>query len=129
MMLDVNPETVCQLIDLAREFHAQEEVVIPEEPDSSGGDWAMQVLANHSGDSTLSEFVSTVRDLEPDQQQQVVALMWIGRADFSADEWEAALEQAEYSWNERTGEYLIAHPQVADYLADGLAAFGYSCQE
>ena len=28
-MLNVNPDIVCRLIDLAREFHAQEEVSFP----------------------------------------------------------------------------------------------------
>ncbi len=128
-MLDINPDTVCRLIDLAREFHAQEGVVIPEAPDSPADDWALQVLADHSGNSTLAEFKSIISDLEPDQQQQVVALLWIGRGDFSTEEWGTALEQAEYSWNEATGDYLIAHPQLADHLADGLEALGYSCEE
>lgn len=128
-MLDLNPETVCRLIDMAREFHAREGVVIPEVPDSPSEDWALQVLADHAGDRTLEEFKTTVSDLEPDQQQQIVALMWIGRGDFGPDEWEAAREQAAYSWNSRTGDYLIAHPQLADHLADGLEALGYSCEE
>jgi hypothetical protein len=53
--------------------------------------------------------------------------MWVGRGDFSVEEWPAALEEAADSWNEYTAEYLIAHPLLADYLEEGLAAFGYSC--
>jgi len=128
-MLDINPDTVCRLIDLAREFHAQEGVVIPEAPDSPADDWALQVLADHAGDSTLGEFKATVSDLEPDQQQQIVALLWLGRGDFGTDEWDKALEQAAYSWNKATGDYLIAHPLLADYLTDGLESMGYSCEE
>ena len=52
-MLNVNPHTVCQLIALGREFHAQEEVVIPEVPSMPSGDWAVQILARHADDATF----------------------------------------------------------------------------
>jgi hypothetical protein len=47
-MLELNPETVCFLINKAKEFHAKEEVVIPDEPLSPSEDWARQVLADHA---------------------------------------------------------------------------------
>ena len=128
-MFDLNPETVCFIIVKAREFHAKEEVTIPEEPDSPSDDWAMQVLADHMSDLTYLEFKSAVNDLEPDQQASLVALMWVGRGDFSSDEWEDAVSEALDSWTELTPEYLIARPLVADYLEEGLAEFGYSCDE
>jgi hypothetical protein len=126
-MLDINPDIICRLIELAREFHAQEEVVIPEIMGNPSGDWATQTLAGHLDDMTFLEFKSIVRDLEPRQQQQVVALFWVGRGDFGVDEWEDVLEQASDAWNQRTAEYLIVHPLLADYLMEGLDLFGYSC--
>lgn len=126
-MLEVNPDTVCRLIELARVFHAQEEVVIPEEPDNPGGDYPTQILASHEGDTTLAEFRNIITDLEPDQQQQIVALLWLGRGDFSVDEWKTALEEAADNWNEQTADYLIAHPLLPDYLTDGLDQHGYNC--
>lgn len=127
-MLDVNPETVCRLMALAREFHAQEAVVIPDEPGSPGDDWVVQVLAGHASDATLQEFKSIVSDLEPDQQQQVVALLWLGRGDYELEEWQDALDYAADAWNEATADYLVAHPMLADYLAEGLDLHGYSCE-
>lgn len=126
-MLDVNPDTVCRLIELARVFHAQEEVVIPEEPENPSGDYPTQILAGHAGDSTLEEFRNIITDLEPDQQQQIVALLWLGRGDFSVEEWEEAVDEATENWNENTAEYLIAHPLLPDYLTDGLDQHGYDC--
>lgn len=126
-MLDVNPDTVCRLIELARVFHAQEEVVIPEEPEDLSGDYPAQILASHSGDSTLAEFRNIISDLEPDQQQQIVALLWLGRGDFSLEEWSEALDEAADNWNEATADYLVAHPMLPDYLSDGLDQHGYSC--
>lgn len=127
-MLDINPETVCRLIELARVFHAQESVVIPEEPENPDEDYPTQILASHSGDTTLEEFRNIIADLEPDQQQQIVGLLWLGRGDFSLDEWSEALEEAADNWNERTADYLVAHPMLSDYLSEGLDQHGYSCE-
>jgi hypothetical protein len=127
-MLNLNPETVCLLIEKAHEFHSQEQVVVSEEPTSYGDDWDTQILAAHASDPTYMELKSIIKDLEPDQQISLVALMWLGRGDFSADEWNKALEQAEDNWNNRTAEYLIGTPLVADYRADGLVQLGYSCE-
>ena len=126
-MLDVNPDIICRLIELAREFHAQEEVVIPEIKGNPSGDWAAQTLASHLDDMTMQEFKSIIQDLEPDQQHQVVALFWVGRGDFDIDEWEDVLEQASDAWTPRTAEYLIVHPLLAEHLTEGLDLFGYSC--
>lgn len=126
-MLDVNPDTVCRLIELARVFHAQEEVVIPEEPEVPDGDYPAQILASHAGDNTLTEFRNIITDLEPDQQQQVVALLWLGRGDYSIEEWPETVEEAADNWNENTADYLIAHPLLPDYLIEGLDQHGYSC--
>ena len=128
-MLDVNPDIVCRLIMLAREFHAQEEVVFPETSGSPSGDWAGQILASHGDDMTFQEFRSIIRDLEPDQQQQVVALLWLGRGDYSVDEWEEILEQTRDDWTAKTAEYLIAHPMLGDYLEEGLELLDYHCDE
>jgi hypothetical protein len=126
-MLDVNPDTVCFLISKAREFHAKEEVVIPDMPDSPAEDWGRQVLADHAGDWTYQEFKATFNDLDPDQQQTVVALFWLGRGDFSVEEWEDAVKEAGEEWTTETADYLIAHPLLADFLLEGLELLDYSC--
>lgn len=127
--LDLNPEIICALITKLKEFHAKEDVVIPEVPADSDDDWALQVLADHQDDLTFQEIKMTIDDLEPDQQVTLVALMWLGRGDFTEDEWADALAEATRSANARTAEYLMSTPLVADYLAEGLYAFGHGCEE
>lgn len=127
-MLNLNPEIVCRLIERAHEFHAKDSVVIPEE-ETPSVDVAAERLASYQGDPTFQEFKTVVDDLEPDQQVALIALMWVGRGDFDADEWNAAFHQAAGSRTRHTAEYLLATPLVADYLSEGLAAFGYSCEE
>ncbi len=126
-MLDVDLDTVCFLVEKARIFHAQEAVVIPDMPDNPADDWGLQALAAHGEDPTLQEFRMVFNDLEPDQQANVVALLWLGRGDFDVSEWENALETARENATPNTADYLMAHPLLADYLAEGLALLGYHC--
>lgn len=129
-MPEINPITICFLIGKAREFHAKEEVVIPEPALSPGDDDVGRLaLADHADDPTYQEFSGAVEDLEPDQQITLVALMWLGRGDFDVDQWEAGLDEARRDWTPRTADYLLSTPLVADYLSEGLSLLGYDCEE
>jgi hypothetical protein len=127
--LHIRLETLCSLISLAREFQAKEEVVIPEVPDSPTEDWAMQVLADHSDDYSLAEFRGIVEDMSERQRAELVALMWLGRGDYSIDEWEQAVDDALGDFSIRAGEYVLAHPMISDHFEEGLIAHGLSCEE
>ena len=127
-MLNINPDIVCSIISRAREFHAKEEVVIPNAGDDDA-DWAMQVLADHADDPSFQELKTNIDDLEPDQQVTLVALMWLGRGDYTTEDWQEAVLFARERWNHRTAEYLIGTPLVADYLEEALSQFNLSCDE
>jgi len=122
MQLEVNPDTVRFIAERMRVFQAKEGVTFP---DSGDDDWAQQVLADHADDPVLIEIREAVEELAPDQQAELVALMWIGRGDFDAEEWETVRDQARQSWNERTADYLIGTPLVADFLEEGLDLIGF----
>ena len=130
-MLKVRLETLCYVIAKAREFQAKEQVVFPEISSDQGDDWAMQVLADHRDDMSLLEIKASVEDLSPEQQAELVALMWLGRGDYALEEWEEASAEAlaQYLDNENTVHYLMAHPMVSDHLEEGLIAHGYSCED
>lgn len=130
-MLEVNPGIICRIVDQSREFHAQEGVVIPETAGGSeiDSDQAMQTLAAHAADLTFQQVKAAIDDLEPKQQADIVAVMWLGRGDFDADTFDDAREQARDQWTSHTAEYLLATPLVANYLEDGLEQLGYSCGE
>ena len=126
-MLDINPETVCFIIQRARQFHVKEQVVIPEIPNSPSDDWALQMLADHAGNLNFQEVLLEIKDLEPDQKATLVALLWLGRGDYDLDNWETALKDATDNLTDHTGPYLMEHPLVADYLQEALNQHGYSC--
>ncbi|HEX6928017.1 MAG TPA: hypothetical protein VF267_02115, partial [Gammaproteobacteria bacterium] len=66
-MLELNTDTVCRIIDQAKEFHAQEGVVIPATAGGSeiDSDMAMQILAAHAEDMTWQQLKAEIDDLEP----------------------------------------------------------------
>lgn len=131
-MLDINSETVCHLIDLAREFHTREEDVDYDELAAANGEWDQALQTTATDDPILQDFQATVRDLEPDQLHQLVALFWLGRGDYSSAEWNNAVEYAAKtiaeSSAETTTDYLLGHPLLVDYWLEGLAAFNLSCE-
>lgn len=125
----VSPHKVCVLIGMAREFHAKESVSFPESDYASGGeDWAMQVLADHRDDPCYREMHQIISGMDLEEQVNLVALLWLGRGDFAAEEWAEALEEARGRLSSHTADYVIGTPLAADYLEEGLSALGYSCE-
>jgi hypothetical protein len=106
--LQINAETVRFIILKAREFQML------------GESGEAETESPDERDPAYAEIKATVDDLEPDQQVDLVGLMWLGRGDYSVDEWDSAVAEAGESWNERTAEYLIGTPLLADYLSSGL---------
>lgn len=129
MRLHIPLDTLCSLIELAREFHAKEEVVFPEMPASPSDDWALQVLADHSDDYNVAEFNSIVNEMSERQRSELVGLMWVGRGDFSIEEWEDAVDEALGDFSIRAAAYVLAHPMLSDHLEEGMIAFGLSCED
>lgn len=109
-MLNVNTDTVRFIIDKAHEFQ-----MLDVEPDDDSAD---------APDPAYAELKATIDDLEPDQQVDLITLMWIGRGDYRAEEWHRALADARDRWSERTAEYLIETPLLSDYLSEGLDRLG-----
>ena len=128
-MLEVNPETVRFIIDKAHEFQVADETEENDDEAEMNLDdresWEVAGAAERLENPAYQELKTTIDDLEPDQQMALVALMWIGRGDYSAEEWGQAFAHASSSWNARTAEYLIGTPLVADYLTQGLEELGY----
>lgn len=121
--LELNRDTVQVIIDMAHEFHARDDVSFDEDPEVADEYWSTQVTADFGGDPYYQSLKSAINDLEPDQQVSLVALMWLGRGDFSLDEWSEALQNAAESWNAHTADYLIGTSLLADYLAEGRQQF------
>lgn len=124
-MIDLNPESVKQIIDIAREFQTDASMDEDTAPVTFEDDEAFESLTEWRGDDRFIELKNAIDDLEPDQQRTLVALMWVGRGDYDIDEWVDALRAAAQAVSVSTAEYLIATPLLADYLEEGLALHDY----
>lgn len=127
--LAISPEKVCFIIVKAREFDAKDQVTEPDPGSNPSDDKDVAVLEDHRDDPTVEEITSLIGSLSEDEQIDLVALMWLGRDDYSASDWPSVREEATRAHNARTAEYLLGTPLVADFLEEGLSRLGYSCEE
>lgn len=127
--LAISPEKVCFIIVKAREFDAKDQVTEPDPGSNPSDDKDAAVLEDHRDDPTVEEITSLIGSLSEDEQIDLVALMWLGRDDYSASDWPSVREEATRAHNARTAEYLLGTPLVADFLEEGLSRLGYSCEE
>lgn len=73
-----------------------------------------------SGDLSRRELRQQIRSLNDRQQAELVALMWIGRGDMPAEEWESAVAMARERKDTPTQDYLLGEPLLAEFLSEGL---------
>ena len=127
--LTISPEKVCFIIIKAKEFDAKDEVTEPDPGSNPADDREMAVLEDHEDDPVLEELTSLINSLSEDEQIDLVALAWLGRDDYSANDWAAVRQEAARARNERTASYLLGTPLLGDFLEEGLSMLGYSCEE
>ena len=87
------------------------------------------MLEDHSDDPVVEELTSLINSLSEDEQIDLVALTWLGRDDYSVNDWATVRAEAASAHNNRTANYLLGTPLLADFLEEGLSILGYSCKE
>ena len=130
-MLEIAPEKVAHVIVKSRQFDAK--VANWDEPSPSYSvdldDEAEAILEDRSGDATQSEIAAFIAGLNEDEQASLVALTWVGRGTYSADEYQEAYELAKAERVNPTEQYLLGIPLLADFLEEGLEKLGYSIED
>ncbi len=99
-MLHINTDKVAEVIILAREMNRGE-----------------------------PEFDGFVSNLSEEEQAALVAIFWIGRGSFEAEEYAEAFETAQAEATTPCEEYLKGSPHLADHLENGLEALGISAMD
>ena len=67
--------------------------------------------------------------LTEEEQASLVAVMWIGRGSFEAEEIEEAKRTAFEEASTPCADYLIGTPHLSDHLENGLDALGLSAAD
>ncbi|WP_349357780.1 DUF3775 domain-containing protein [Stappia sp.] len=129
--LSLSPDTIRMLIQKARAASAS-----LEDSFEDGGEHDIEFDAEtledshaHDGlaeeeadDMTGEEVRELIDDLNVDEAAEVVAMVWIGRGDFDAGDFEQAVEEARERAVGSTSKYLLEMPLFADHLEAGLDA-------
>ncbi len=128
-MLPVSPEKIEFIVSLAREYREGSMAMVSEQLSETHqmDTYTEHNLATiveefkaeeHAQDSAYFELKAAIENLNEEEQCSMVALMWIGRGTYGADELDRALEAARRAANNRTAEYLIETPLLPDYLEE-----------
>lgn len=124
-MLTIPEETIAFIVEKAREYGAEVLPVDEESGSNPTDDDSRDILEATADNPARRELVGAIRALNEDQLVELLALAWLGRGDFTAEEWPAALDEARERHDRREPEYLASTPLLASYLEEGLALLGY----
>jgi hypothetical protein len=129
MALEIAPEKVAHVIIKAREYDAKVGAwnSSPEEGDADEDPEA--ILEDFANDPTRAELAGFIDALNDDEQAHLVALAWIGRGTFEAEELDEAVDTAKSEKVNSTAAYLLGLPLLAEYLEEGLEKLGYSVED
>lgn len=124
--LNISDEKLAFLILKVREFDSEVDPVEPDPGSNPVDDRDVRVLDDLPENSVEVELRDTLRALNEDEAIDVIALMWIGRGDFSREEWEEARRLATERHRRDPTGYLMGNPSLADELEEGAEAVGHS---
>lgn len=108
---------------------------LQDEPGQHAGDDVMkdelpeEDTAVQTGSPEYEELKEFIEGLNDDEQFELIAIAWIGRGTFTAEDWDEALDTARDEHSRNAVRYLMAMPLLADYLEEGLSEFGLSCED
>jgi len=127
--LTIPLEKICYIVFKARELDAKDVVTEADPGSNPSDDKAMSVLEDHGDDPVNEELKTLIDSLSEDEQIDLVALMWLGRDDYSSSDWDEVRSEAASARNEHTAEYLCGNPLLADNLSDALSVLNLSCAD
>lgn len=127
--LNISLEKVFHIIVKAREFDAKVDPVEPDPGSNPIDSGVREILEGYLDDPTQEELTAAINNLNDDEVIDLIALAWVGRGDFSGDTWDEARQLAQERHRHHSARYLIGMPTLGDYLEEGLAALGFSCEE
>lgn len=125
----VDRETLAFIILKAQAFDA---LVAPDDPSDASDaadDRFVDALEDEPDNPVGRELRVKIAGLNDDAKAALVALTWLGRGDYDADEWSEAFAAARERSETPTTRYLMGIPLLGDLLAEGANALGISLTE
>jgi hypothetical protein len=85
---------------------------------------AQVILMGREISRAEGELRAFIDRLNQDEEAELIALFWIGRGSFEAEDWDEALRTAQAEATTPTADYLLGSPHFADHLESGAEAMG-----
>jgi hypothetical protein len=127
--LTITPDSAFAIVLKSRQFDAKVDQTDPESGSNPSDDNGVDALEFGPADDTLHELNSAISDLNDDEQRDLIALIWLGRGDFTLGEWNEAQVAARDIGRARVPRYVAGIPLVSDYLEDGLSQFNQTVED
>ena len=127
--LRISPEKVCFVVVKARELDVQVPPSGLEDGSNATDDDMARILEDAADNPTFEELKSFLEALNDDEVEDLLALTWLGREDPRSTTGTTSSREVRDVRERHTVDYLLGTPLLADYLEEGLAAFGLSCEE
>lgn len=125
MALTIDPDYLRRLVVKVRSFMGKEAQDLPDDASNPTDDeMPSSALQEEESDLSREEVVEEIRGLDPREQAELVALMWLGRDEGDPEEFEALVKQARERREVPTENYLLDHPLLAEHWLDGLDRLG-----
>ena len=125
-MLTIPLEKLAYIIEKAREFDT-EVPSDPEEGSNAADSDEREILLDTPDTPTAQELQAAIDGLNIDEREELLALVWLGRGDYDAENWSEALRQVRQTSTETA--YLLGTPLLADYLEERMSALGLSLED
>ncbi len=119
-MISISPRKIAHVIIRARELG----VKVGRWDTAGDSADADTILESRPGDATEAELRSFIRNLNDDEKASLVAVMWVGRDSFSAEDIAEAIQTARDEATTPTENYLLGVPHLAEHLEDGMEKLG-----
>jgi Protein of unknown function (DUF3775) len=125
-MLQISPAKVAHIILKAKEYDAKVATWDDSRESGDAADDPESILEDFATDATRGELATFIAGLNVDEQTSLVALTWVGRGTYTADQFDEAATTASEERVNPTHVYLMGIPLLSDYLAEGLELMGVS---
>lgn len=126
--LGLNPEKACFLVVKAREWAARTTLGAPTDGSNPSDDgMAVDLSGAYDPEDEMRALLDSLNDAE---ELTLFALILVGRGTHERENWADALRDARAVQKDgAVAARLFDMPLLADYLEEGLAAFGRSCDD